>query len=90
MYLLIRFFAGGPFRFLFVPLAGLALIGGGTVRAASHGRVYTTPEIVFLGIAVALHLALLGWYGRLVMRGEARQLWADVLDFLDKAGSERK
>ncbi len=90
MYLLIRFFAGGPLRFLFFPLAGLALIGGGTIRAALHGRVYAAPEIVFLTIAIGLHLAVLGWYLRLLARGEARQLWAEVLDFLDKAGQERR
>jgi hypothetical protein len=90
MYLLIRFFAGGPYRFLFVPLAGLAFIGWGTCAAAHRGRVYTTPELVFLGATVALHLALLFWYGRIVVRGEARHFWAEVLDFLDKMGSERR
>lgn len=90
MYLLIRFFAGGPLRFLFLPLAGLAFIAYGTVRAAQHGRVYTTPELIFLAIAVLLHLALLGWYGRLLVRGEARAFWKEVLAFLDGAGSERR
>jgi hypothetical protein len=90
MYLLIRFFAGGPYRFLIIPFAGLAIIGTGTVRAALHGRVYGTPEIVFLALALLLHLAVLGAYVRLLVRGEARKLWADVLDFLDQAGRERQ